>query len=504
MYYKLKDDVRLRAYDRLPRLVVQGDRPIGVSAAEFQALDLCDGAIDVDFPLVPEGVREAIPGLVEKGLVEACEKGTPLKPGQALRRYPNRLVKGVQWSITGACNYRCRHCFMEAPHAKHSDLSTEELLDICDQFAAAGVGDVGITGGEPLIRKDFLQIAQRIVDDGMRLTQIYTNGALVTEELLDALAAMGARPQFCISFDGVGCHDWLRGVDGAEAAAERAFRLCSERGFPTHASMVIHAGNVDTLLETTRTLASWGVPTLKISGVEPVGEWAKGGRGESVSRDELIQAYLDFVPRYVEMGMPMASVQIEALLLVERPDAKRRGPGFDEAFAEALTGDSDGAPAGEDSAADVEGTQGPVRVIARRRCQDSATTCLCLTTRLNPYISSEGRVLPCMTMADIEGAVTDGFPSLRATSLQSILTDSTLLDATDSRGKALLAANEECASCEYALDCLGGCRAAALKADPDNYLGVDRGACELFKKGWVDRAEALAKDVNERYARSVV
>lgn len=55
--------------------------------------------------------------------------------------------------------------------------------------------------------------------------------------LLDALEARGIRPEFNMSFDGVGTHDWLRGIDGAERDVERAFLLCRERGFPTGAEM---------------------------------------------------------------------------------------------------------------------------------------------------------------------------------------------------------------------------------------------------------------------------
>ena len=51
---------------------------------------------------------------------------------------------------------------------------------------------------------------------GIAICELLTNGTLITRELLDALEAQGQRPDWWISFDGLGCHDWLRGVPGTE------------------------------------------------------------------------------------------------------------------------------------------------------------------------------------------------------------------------------------------------------------------------------------------------
>lgn len=72
---------------------------------------------------------------------------------------------------------------MSAPHAALLHPTTEQCLAIADQIADCGVMRVSLTGGEPLIRKDFLQIADRILERGMRIDTIMTNGALVDEAL---------------------------------------------------------------------------------------------------------------------------------------------------------------------------------------------------------------------------------------------------------------------------------------------------------------------------------
>ena len=91
--------------------------------------------------------------------------------------------------------------------------------------------------------------SQLLLQRGIRITTIYSNGKLVTDKLLDELEQRGIYPEFNMSFDGVGHHDWLRGIPGAEEAVKEAFVRCRKRGFPTAAEMCIHEDNKHTLRE---------------------------------------------------------------------------------------------------------------------------------------------------------------------------------------------------------------------------------------------------------------
>ena len=61
---------------------------------------------------------------------------------------------------------------------------TKKLID---QMADCGVMQVELTGGEPLVRPDFLQLLDRMREHSIFVTQIYTNGALVDEAFLNEL-----------------------------------------------------------------------------------------------------------------------------------------------------------------------------------------------------------------------------------------------------------------------------------------------------------------------------
>ena len=66
MYYKLNEKLLLRGWQKLPYAVVEkgAGRPLFLHATEMQALQLCNGLIDTDLPMIPQEVRDLLPGLL--------------------------------------------------------------------------------------------------------------------------------------------------------------------------------------------------------------------------------------------------------------------------------------------------------------------------------------------------------------------------------------------------------------------------------------------------------
>ncbi len=455
MYYKLHESLMLRGWEKLPFAVVEkgNSQPLFLSATEMQALQLCNGKINTDLPLIPQEVKALLPELEKRGFIHPCQPGDALSPQQEYKKFPARYIRTAHWSITGHCNYRCRHCYMSAPDAKYGQLSHEQVMDIARQLAQCGVMEVSLTGGEPLVRKDFLEIVDALLSGGIRITTIYSNGKLVTDELLDALHKRGIHPEFNMSHDGVdGWHDWLRGVDGAGKAVEDAFLRCREKGFPTGAEMCIHQGNKHLMQKTVNRLAELGCRSLKTNPISNVGAWKEGGYGESISMEELYQLYLDYLPHYYEDGMPL-SLQLGGFFRADpcQPDI------YD--------------------------------IPLMKNCHSPEKTCVCGHARMVMYISAEGRALPCMALSGME--IQQQFPLITEIGLAKCLTDSAYMRLIDTRATEILNHNPECAACAYALQCLGGCRASALETTPEDLLGMDRAACTLFKGGWAEKIQQL-------------
>lgn len=105
-----------------------------------------------------------------------------------------RTIDYVRISVTDRCNLRCVYCMPEngIPMATHEDLlSFEEIERLCRILAEVGIKKVKLTGGEPLVRKDFVELVRKIkAIDGIEKVTLTTNGVLL-EEKMEELAAAG-------------------------------------------------------------------------------------------------------------------------------------------------------------------------------------------------------------------------------------------------------------------------------------------------------------------------
>ncbi|HEY3445220.1 MAG TPA: radical SAM protein [Myxococcales bacterium] len=129
---------------------------------------------------------------------------------------PSGLVHSIQrqpknaiWEITSLCNLRCRHCESSAGCRDPNELTTDEALKLCDDLAEAGCLQCNVSGGEPLMRKDWPQICARLASHGLKVNLV-TNGTLLDEEAI-ATAQRHGVSAFALSFDGLQpTHDRIR------------------------------------------------------------------------------------------------------------------------------------------------------------------------------------------------------------------------------------------------------------------------------------------------------
>ena len=457
MFYRLKPNFLLRGWQRAPYAVVDdiSKQTCFVPKKVMDALQLCNGNLDLSLPLIPEEVRNVLPVLEQDGVIEKCSRGEGIEERQTYRLYPARYIRTAHWSITGHCNYRCKHCYMSAPDAKYGELSHDEIMSIVQQLIDCGVYEVSLTGGEPLVRRDFMEIVDALIAGGIRITTIYSNGRLVTDKLLDELDKRGIHPEFNMSYDGTeGWHDWLRGIDGAGRIAEEAFLRCKEKGFPTGAEMCIHSGNKHLLRDTVKRLAELGCRSLKTTPISDVGAWKEGGYGPSITVEELYQLYLDYIPHYYEDGMPLA-LQLGGFFMA----SPKRPEEYD--------------------------------VPSMKHCKDPSKTCVCGHARMVMYISAEGRALPCMALSGMN--IQQEFPLIPELGLAQCITESRYMRLIETRATEVLEHNSECRNCEHAMECLCGCRAGALETHPDDVLAVDEFTCKIFRQGWVQRIDEAVR-----------
>jgi len=90
-----------------------------------------------------------------------------------------------QIELTFCCNLKCIHCYV-AEYPDQKELSFSEIIGILDQIHKENCLKLVFTGGEPLLRKDFLDIYTYAKTKGF-LISLFTNGTLLTEEIADHL-----------------------------------------------------------------------------------------------------------------------------------------------------------------------------------------------------------------------------------------------------------------------------------------------------------------------------
>lgn len=139
----------------------------------------------------------------------------------------------VVWDFTKQCNLRCKHCYENAgPLAAKDELTTEEAKAVIDQLADIGVVAIAFSGGEPLIRKDFFEIA-RYASDRDFYVSVASNATLITPQIARKLREVGV-DYIEISLDGFEKeHDGFRGVPGAWKKTCRGIKNCVKAGIDT-------------------------------------------------------------------------------------------------------------------------------------------------------------------------------------------------------------------------------------------------------------------------------
>ena len=153
----------------------------------------------------------------------------------------------VVWNSTKTCNLKCRHCYMSSDAQKYqNELTTEEAKRFIDDLAEFKVPVLLFSGGEPLIRPDFFELAEYAKEKGLRPT-LSTNGTLITREVAQRIKDIGVG-YVGISLDGLkDVNDSFRGVEGAYDRAMEGIQNCVAVGQRVGLRFTINHHNIQEL-----------------------------------------------------------------------------------------------------------------------------------------------------------------------------------------------------------------------------------------------------------------
>lgn len=418
---------------------------------EYEMIQRCNGTDDIDPQSFEPKEKELFDRLLQNYLIRPSNDNKTLSDYQKYKLYPNNYKNDVQLSITGHCNCRCRHCFVSAPHAKYDELSFNDCVHILDELAGCGVRKIGLTGGEPLIHPGFKQIIEEISKRRLILSTLYTNGLILSDEILQLLKTYNQSPDIQISFDGLGTHEWLRGIKGIQNTVIDSIRRSVKHGFFTHISMVLYKDNLNSILENIRFLDSLGVKSIKISPIENLGEWQAYAKDHGISHEQAYEEYLRIIPELLQ-NKPQARIELGGFFIY-------------------------------DPSKDLITSSYEKRCSSRN--QDHYY--LCKSLKQSFYINSNGILYPCATMMNDEN--NNQFNILKRP-LEEIFDDEQFNFIAGKTAADYFNENKKCSECEYKYLCAGGCRAKAL-LDGNSLMGIDEQTCAYFKDGWKEKKDKL-------------
>src|SRR5947208_2904405 len=98
-----------------------------------------------------------------------------------------RVPLSATLELTSRCNLKCVHCYLgpqeEQWKKRSQEMSTEKVLGIIDEMVAAGTLYLLITGGDPMVHRDFARVYRYAREHGLLVT-VFCDGILVNDEIL--------------------------------------------------------------------------------------------------------------------------------------------------------------------------------------------------------------------------------------------------------------------------------------------------------------------------------
>jgi radical SAM protein with 4Fe4S-binding SPASM domain len=351
----------------------------------------------------------------------------------------------ISWNLTYRCNLACEHCYLDAGgtpqvdtenFADRSELGTEECFRVIDEIAAFAPECVTIlTGGEPLLRRDILEIVKRAAERGLWVV-VGTNGVRITENVARRLADAGARG-LSLSLDALDpdSHDRFRRVRGAWQNTVEGAEILNRTGLPFIVQTTAGSHNLGEL----EAIADFAYDRLAAK-VWNLYFLVPTGRGQFVS---------DITPaQYDEVLASLYQIQrkYNRRMLVNAKCA----PHYIKTVLENVSAETDSVPTSDESASTSSwsASSSPIRTYS-----GGAGGCPAGTHYMG--IRPNGDVTPCPYLPVFAG-------TLRKSSLSDLWTSSTLFD--DIRRRSSLGGR--CGACEMNGHC-GGCRARAYGMTAD-------------------------------------
>jgi GTP 3',8-cyclase len=157
-----------------------------------------------------------------------------------------RHIHKLRLSLLDACNFRCIYCMPQNPKflPAHQLMTREEILSISSHLVTTGIDEIRLTGGEPTLRPDFIDIVQDLSKLNLKKLSLTTNGIHLKKHLQDLRKTKCTNVNISLdSLDPVGFLK-MTGSKEFEKVLESIY-LAKEFGFKVKINTVLMKGHND-------------------------------------------------------------------------------------------------------------------------------------------------------------------------------------------------------------------------------------------------------------------
>jgi len=178
----------------------------------------------------------------------------------------------IIWEVTNRCNYYCPYCiFSSSNELKSQELTSEQALNLIREIKQHGFTHLKITGGEPFLRKDIMDILEYSKRLGLK-TDISTNASLITHDIAERLSDLHL-DMIHVSLDGhtIDIHEMVRGKNTFAPTIRGIKNLTAQSNIHVRIGFLIFKGNEDYLKKIAEFCQKIGADEVIFSLMEAVG-----------------------------------------------------------------------------------------------------------------------------------------------------------------------------------------------------------------------------------------
>lgn len=224
---------------------------------------------------------------------------------------PKTLPK-LDLNVTNLCNLRCVHCCFKSGDCNLGEMSIKQIEKLLADFVALGGTRIDVTGGEPMMRRDILEIVEMAISQFKLRTELVTNSLLINEGVLRRLASLGL-PEMAVSIDGSTAekHSQIRGTKPDDFEKIKFhLRKAADLGIKTKVNTVVFATNLTDLPAITELAIELGAREHGFYYFSPIG---RGNNRSDLVADPL--AWLETIRTKLMRFRPDIKLSLETPLI---------------------------------------------------------------------------------------------------------------------------------------------------------------------------------------------